>query len=75
MSFWLQVGGIVLGALSLFKLVQRYAEFGLSSIFTDVISFYQQFFYPITQIVNLAAAFVFSLVGLHIPRGAIAESW
>ena len=68
MAFWLRIGGIILGALSLFKLGQRLFEFQLTSVFWDLLAFYQQFFNPLSELVNIGISLAVSWLGFQIPR-------
>ncbi len=64
MSFWLHVGGIFLGALSLFRLITTYYQIGLAPILEKAIEFYNNtIIFALGKILDLLA-----FVGLPAPN-------
>ncbi len=68
MGFWLRWGGVLLGAISLFSLVQKLSDFGLAPIFKDMLGFYRATFHPIADIIINALKWALALVSIRLPK-------
>ena len=68
MSFWLRAGSILLGAISLYSLVQRLFGFGLAPIIKDIVSFYRAMFHPIANTILGGLQWLVHLVGWRLPH-------
>lgn len=67
MFFWFRLGGYLMGAISLFSLGQRLTDFGLSAVFSDIVTFYRSVFHPIANAVNLTLRSALSVIGVSFP--------
>ncbi len=67
---WFRWFGILLGAISLFSLVQKLSDFGLSPIFKDMLAFYRAAFHPVADLIISGLSWAFSLVFDKMPFGS-----
>jgi hypothetical protein len=65
---WFRWFGILLGAISLFSLVQKLSDFGLAPIFKDMLAFYRAFFHPLADIITTGLRWVLALVSIKLPQ-------
>ena len=72
---WVKIGGILLGAISLFNLARRYFDVGLSAIMSDFIDFYYALFLPIVTIINNILKYVLFFVKLPEIEHDIIVLW
>jgi hypothetical protein len=68
MAFWFRWGGILLGAMSLFSLIQKLYGFGLAPVFKHFVAFYRAAFYPLADIIIGGMTWLFALAGLRLPQ-------
>jgi hypothetical protein len=68
MNFWSRAGGILLGAISLFSLVQKLYGFGLASVIKDMVAFYRALFHPIANVILDGLGWLVHLVGWTLPH-------
>ncbi|MGA7329798.1 MAG: hypothetical protein WBX25_36290 [Rhodomicrobium sp.] len=64
---WLRWGGILLGAISLFSLVQKLTSSEVAPIFDDMMRFYRAALYPLADLIIFALEWSLSLINLRLP--------
>jgi hypothetical protein len=70
MGWYLRIGGILLAAISLFRLVHTWLQFGLKPIFVKMVEWYGALFEPLGVAFNSGLKFIFSWIKVtppHIP--------
>jgi hypothetical protein len=68
MSFWFRWFGILLGAISLFSLVQKLYGFGLAPIIRDMLAFYRAAFHPVADIIVSGLRWLLALIWIKLPQ-------
>ena len=67
MGFLLRWGGIFLGALSIFSLMQKLGTFRVAPVFGDVLNFYRTSLYPVEETLMAGLRWLFAHFSLALP--------
>lgn len=68
MALWFRWLGVLLGAISLFSLSQKLWNFGISSVFSDILSFYRTLFHPAAELIISGLRWVLASISVKLPN-------
>jgi uncharacterized protein YnzC (UPF0291/DUF896 family) len=67
-KFWIGIGSVLLGAISLFNLTRRYFQVGLSEIFSKWATFYEAIFHTLAGLLNETIIRALGYLNITFPK-------
>ncbi len=68
MGFWLRWFGVLVGAISVFSLMQKLYGLGLAPIFEDMLNFYHAVLHPVANAITAGLRWLLSLIHVRLPE-------
>lgn len=68
MGFWLRWFGILVGAISIFSLMQKLYGFGLAPVFKDLLGFYHAILHPVANAITSCLRWLLGLISITLPE-------